>query len=124
MQLIFLQYFSYQWVSASPLYPPQGPWPEQGLSREWCFIYSGVHLNLFIILGHVRFPSCVSQVDRSAGNWNSLYARASLYMWADCAKSTIVLPFAGLMLSAHNLKTARQAGDTSPFISIFPLSFA
>lgn len=67
-----------KWVCALSLYPPQGLWPEQGLSRKWRFIYSGVRLNLFIILGHVRFPSCVSQVDRSAGIWNSLYARVSL----------------------------------------------
>lgn len=66
------------WVSALSLYPPQGLSPEKGLSLKWCFIYSGVRLNLFIILGHVRFPSCVSHVDRSAGNWNSLYARVSL----------------------------------------------
>lgn len=65
----------------------------KALSCKHCFIYSGVTLNLSVFSGRVRFAPRVAQVERSARNRSGLRARASLLMWADCAKSTIVLGF-------------------------------
>lgn len=73
--------------------PSLDPWPEKALSCKQCFICSGVTLNLSVVSGRVRFAPCVAQVERSAGKRNGLHVRASLLMWADCAKSTIVLRF-------------------------------
>lgn len=80
-------------VPAPFLDPLQGTHPEKTLSCKRCFIYSGVSLNLSGISDHVRFAPCVAQVEHSAEKRNGLHARASFLMWADCAKSTIVLRF-------------------------------
>lgn len=61
------------------------PWPEKALFRCDFKPLSG--------LGRVRFAPCVAQVEHSAEKRNGLHARASFLMWADCAKSTIVLRF-------------------------------